>query len=225
MVAVSELVLDWASHSGARLACETWHYSGSLPTGKLDKVGVWEDEVFKGVAIFSRGASPYLVRRYGLDQTEGCELTRVALREHDAPVSRILAIALKMLKRRCPGLRLVVSFADPARDHHGGVYQAGNWVYTGTSGETTEYLVESEWKHVKSMYVPRGFAQASGKDEEWIHKRGIYYQLRDSGELENTPTRIAPGKHRYLFPLDDEMRDLVDLLRRPYPKRVVESPA
>jgi hypothetical protein len=220
---VSRLNLDWATHRAARYACEQWHYSRSLPTGKLVKVGVWEDHVFQGVVIFSRGASPFLVRKYDLDQTEGCELTRVALRGHDAPVSRIVAIALRMLKRENPGLRIVVSFADPVQDHHGGIYQAGNWIYTGQSGETIEYLVDGEWKHVKSMYEPRGFAIASGRDPEWAHKRGVYNRLKESGELANTPTRIAPGKHRYVYPLDAEMRALVELNRLPYPRQVVRA--
>jgi hypothetical protein len=222
---VSRLHLGWASHAATRRACESWHYSGTLPTGKLVKVGVWEDDVFKGVVIFSRGASPFLLRRYDLDQIEGCELTRVALRDHDAPVSRIVAIALRMLKRQSPGLRLVVSFADPEHDHHGGIYQAGNWIYTGASGETIEYLVDGDWKHVKSMYEPRGFAIAAGRDADWAHKRGVYNRLKESGELEHTPTRVAPGKFRYLYPLDREMRELVELNRLPYPKRTVESPA
>lgn len=220
---MSRLHLGWVSHATARHACESWHYSGSLPTGKLVKIGVWEDDEFRGVVLFSRGASPFLLRRYDLDQVEGCELTRVALREHDAPVSKIVAVALKILKRHSPGLRIVVSFADPVQDHHGGIYQAGNWIYTGTSGETIEYLVEGDWKHVKSMYEPRGFAIAAGRDEDWAHKRGVYNRLKESGELANTPTRVAPGKHRYVYPLDTEMRELVELNALPYPKREVES--
>jgi hypothetical protein len=128
---VSVLRLDWASHDAARWACEKWHYAGVLPTGKLVKVGVWEDDSFRGVVLFSRGASPHLGRQYDLDHTQLCELTRIALREHDAPVSRIVSVALRFLRRSNPGLRLVVSFADPSQDHVGGIYQAGNWVFTG----------------------------------------------------------------------------------------------
>jgi hypothetical protein len=29
-----------------------------------------------------------------------------------------------------------------------------------------------------------------------------------------------PGKHRYLMPLDDAMREQIEPLRQPYPKRV-----
>ena len=34
---------------------------------------------------------------------------------------------------RCPGIELIVAFADQGEDHHGGIYQASNFVYTGTS--------------------------------------------------------------------------------------------
>lgn len=204
---MSELRIAFTTHDAARHACENWHYAGVLPTGKLVKIGVWEDGDYRGVVLFSRGASPWLGRKYDLDHTEICELTRVALREHDAPVSRILAIAMKILKRSNPGLRLVVSFADPSQDHVGGIYQAGNWIYTGRSGEVDEYFVDGRWRH----------------------KKGVWYRLRDEGRQgKNLPVveggqpveyRKAPGKLRYLYPLDDEMRSLVELLRLPYPKR------
>ena len=176
-----------------------WHYAGIMPTGKLVKVGVWEDGEYKGVVIFSRGASPWLGRRYDLDHTELCELTRVALRDHDAPVSKIVAVALRMLKKSNPGLRLVVSFADPARDHVGGIYQAGNWVFTGQSNDVEEHLIGGRWRHT----------------------RGAYHEQKGRTDIQH---RTMPGKYRYLYPLDAEMRDLVELLRRPYPKAEAVRP-
>lgn len=213
-----ELRLAWATHQAAYHACSEWHYASQLPKGKLVKIGVWEDDRFVGVVLFSRGASPFLGKKYGLGHTEVCELTRVALRDHKTPVSRILRIACRMLRSSQPGLRLIVSFADPFRGHHGGIYQAAGWIYTGQSGETIEYLVSGKWKHVKSMYVPKGYAEAAGKDAAWRHKNGVYYQLKASGRLASTPKRTMPGKHRYLFPLDEEMRELLALYRVPYPR-------
>ena len=172
------------------------------------KVGVWEDGVFVGAIIYSRGASPYLGRAYDLPPTEVCELTRVALTEHETPVSRMLAISLRMLRRIAPGLRLVVSFADPARGHVGGVYQAGGWIYTGVSAEVDEYFVGGRWRH----------------------KKGVWYDLRAAGRQgRNLPPvdggrpvewRIAPGKFRYLMPLDSELRQLLEPAALPYPKTV-----
>ena len=82
------LKIDWATHEAAKYACEKWHYSRSVPVPPLVKIGVWENEKFVGVVIFSRGATPSLLRPFGLKQTEGCELTRIALTKHVTPVSR-----------------------------------------------------------------------------------------------------------------------------------------
>src|SRR5690349_20526593 len=122
----SDLKLDWVSHEAAKYSVENWHYSKSLPPQPHVRVGVWENGTFIGVVLFSRGASSNLLKPYGLKMSEGCELTRVALNSHTAPVSRIISIAIKFLKRRSPGLKLIVSFADPAQDHVGGIYQAVN---------------------------------------------------------------------------------------------------
>jgi len=37
------------------------------------------------------------------------------------------------------GCEAVVSFADPNQGHHGGIYQAASWLYTGQSEETRVY--------------------------------------------------------------------------------------
>ena len=189
-----KLKIDWATHEAAKFACENWHYSRCLPAGKLVKVGAWEDGKFIGVVLFGRGASPTLGAKFSLGQEECVELVRIALRKHQTQVSRISAIAMRFLKKSNEGLRLVISFADPDKGHHGGIYQAGNWIYCGKSPETKELLIAGRW----------------------VHWRGGFYQ-KDA----KTPQRIMEGKHRYLMPLDAEMHERIKSLARPYPKRAV----
>lgn len=200
------LHIDWATTEGARFACEHWHYSGCLPMPPLVKVGVWEDSRFIGVVLFSRGASPKLLARYGLHQGQGCELTRVALTAHRTPVSRIVAIAVKFLVKHSPGLRLVVSFADPNAGHHGGIYQAGGWIYSGTSAQKTDYLGPDGKLYLSRQVAESGVVMQFGKLTR-THKRSSC-----------TPVVMAP-KHRYLLPLDHDMRAAVASLAKPYPKR------
>lgn len=50
------------------------------------------------------------------------------------PVTRILAIAIRMLKREMWGIRLLVSYADLDHGHLGKIYHASNWVYVGALG-------------------------------------------------------------------------------------------
>lgn len=198
-----DLVVDWASHDAARYACTNWHYSKVLPTGKLVKVGAWENGKFIGVVIFSRGAAMNIGRPYGLDQTEICELTRIALTNHESFVSEIMAAAFKFLKQKVPGMRLIVSYADPMQGHHGGIYQATNWIYEGTS-KMRWIRFKGKLTHPKSLY-----AKYNTQSVEWLHKH-----------VDPTAAWVeVPAKHKYLMPLDKKMRRQIKHLAKPYPKR------
>jgi hypothetical protein len=150
-----EFKIDWASHESAKYACENWHYSKCLPVPPLVKIGVWENKKFIGCVIFSRGASSNLLKPYGLTQVQGCELTRIALNKHVTPVSRIISIAIKFLKKNSPELKLIISFADPNEGHHGGVYQATNWVYSGKSAKSFKYLDKMDENGILDKYLKK----------------------------------------------------------------------
>lgn len=202
----SDLRVDWATHAAARYACENWHYSKSVPVPPLVKVGVWEANKYIGVILFSRGANNNMLKPFGLSVTEGCELTRVALSGHCAPVSRIIKIALKFLRDNSPGLRLIVSFADPSHGHHGGIYQAGGWIYTGKQQDSVEWLAPDGKVWHGRMVKTKG----------WTTCHGV---RRKTWRPDQCTKVIKPGKHRYLMPLDAEMRAKILPLAQPYPKR------
>lgn len=201
-----DLQLDWCSHAAAKYAVEHWHYSKSMPTPPVLRIGAWEDERYIGCILFSRGANKNLGSAYGLKATEVCELTRVALSEHKAPVSKMLAIALKMLAKKETGLRLVVSYADTNEGHHGGIYQATNWLYAGATPPSYGYVDKQgrEW-HQRQVSVTGWKPQ--------------YGEMRRVPKIEDCTKVYQSGKHRYLYPLDDDMRRQIEPLRQPYPKR------
>ena len=199
------LKIDWASAEAARYACEKWHYSKCVPVFKAVRCGVWENDLFVGVVLFGQGATPKIGSPYGLNQTEICELTRVALTKHISPVSQIIAVALRFLRKQCPGLRMVVSFADAGQGHHGGIYQAGGWLYAGGS-ETHGYKVNGVIVHPKTLHSRYG---KGGQSIPWLR-----------ANVDPNAERVVSGfKHRYLMPFDDEMRRCIERLRKPYPKR------
>ena len=201
------LKIDWATHEAAKFACLNWHYSKAIPMPPLVKIGVWEDGKFVGVVLFSRGASPMLGAAYGLNQTECCELTRVALTKHKSQVSKIISIAIKFLKKNNNGLRLIVSFADQSQGHHGGIYQAGGWIYSGTSAHKFDFIGPDGKKYLSRQVAESGVIKQFGKTTK-VYKRS---------ECIAVP---VPGKHRYLMPLDQAIRDKIAPLAKPYPKRV-----
>ena len=194
-----DLKIDWASHESAKYACEKWHYSRCLPVGKLVKVGAWENGIFIGVVIFGRGANKSLGTPYGLDQDKCCELVRIALRKHETQVSKIMMLAIKFLKKTNSGIRLIVSFADEEQGHHGGIYQATNWIYDGKTKAADEYIYNGKRWH------GRAFRKSHGSHRKYI----------DKGLL------IVKGsqKHRYLMPLDKKIRKQILPLSKKYPKK------
>jgi len=197
-MAKADLRIDWATHEAAKYACKNWHYSGCLPSGKLVKVGAWEDGKFIGAVLFGRGANYNMVKGYGLSQDQGCELVRIALTNHKTPVSKIAAMAMRFLKKQSPDLRLIVSYADPEQGHHGGIYQAGNWIYRGRSASAIKVWYKGKWSHKKTV------------DDAGVNQT-------------NLPKKKVAGKHTYLMPLDAEMREHILPLAKPYPKRAKDQ--
>lgn len=191
-----DLRLDWCSHEAARYACERWHYSKCISVGRQNFIGVWESGSFIGAVVFARSSSTEIGTAYGCTQWTSIELARVALRSHISAVSRILGVAIRMLKARNPGLRIVVSFADPMRGHHGGIYQAAGWIYVGTSTPRRQFHIRGKWRTDTHAWRMR---------------------------TEATPSRRVPGKHKYLLPLDADMRARIAPLSQPYPKRVKQA--
>lgn len=198
--------IDWANIDAARFACENWHYSKCLPTGKLIKIGVWEYGQFVGVIIFSRGATPNIGKPFGLEQTEICELTRIAMTNHKTPVSKCISIAIRFLKKQCPGVRAIVSYADMDQQHHGGIYQASNWKYFGVSNPNSRdgFMIGSKKVHPRSIGAKGGIQSL-----DWVRRN------MDA----NATIHISTGKHKYLYFFDKQLERQFKHLVRPYPKR------
>lgn len=207
------LKLDWCSHEAAKFAVENWHYSRMMPHAKLAKIakiGVYEDGKFIGCVIFGSGATRQFGTRYGLTQFQICELVRIALREHQAPVTRIVAIALKLLKGAFPKLRMVISFADPEQDHVGAIYQAGNWTYTGMTTPSPEFIFKGRRWHGRAFNKHLTPFQIAGCKSNFDKAR----------KLDPSTTQIeGSSKHRYLMPLDEEMKKQIAPLALAYPKK------
>ena len=192
-----ELKIDWCTYQAAKYAVENWHYSKRMPLFKQIYIGVWEEKKFIGCIIFGRSVTPYLQDIFNLKTTECIELTRIALRKHIVPVTKMIKIAIGLLKKQSPGIRLVVSYADPNVGHLGRIYQGGNWIYMGRSSKVKQYYWRSSWRNDTPMFN---------------------YFKRNPGEKIKCKTRDLEPKYKYLYPLDREMRKQIEPLRKPYPK-------
>lgn len=208
---MTSLIVAPVDVRAARYAVEHWHYSRRMPVGVAQRYGVWEDGRFVGCVLFGRGASPHLGARLGVSVYELCELTRIALREHQAPVSQIAARAIRRLRSTSPGTRLIVSFADPAHGHHGGIYQAMSWLYLGATAPSRAYRERATGRLAHQRVVTNsGVGTQFGRRTRTLRKA-------------DCEVVVVPGKHRYVLPLDRAMRRRLEPLALPFPTAVEVS--
>jgi hypothetical protein len=121
------------------------------------------------------------------------------------PTSQVVAIALKLLKCQSPGLRLVVSYADLGQNHVGIIYQAGGWLYLGTS-EQGYLKIHGKIVHPRTVYDRYG---PGGQSVPWLR-----------ANVDPNAARVEmPSKLRYAMPLDKAMRRQLAPQALPYPKR------
>ena len=131
------------------------HYSGRKPV--VSKAfGLIDDGVLQAVITYGKPASPSVcVGVCGKEYSGNVyELNRMCRsEEYRKPLSHFVSSTLRMLK---PFDWIVVSYSDTAMNHHGYVYQACNFLYTGTSApHADKYVPEGSGhnRHAESFDV------------------------------------------------------------------------
>jgi hypothetical protein len=187
-----------ASRKAVDYALIKYHYAKTIaPRAHDNAYSVFNDKnEWCGVICFGMGATPQIGSPFGLKQGEAIELMRVALNGKQNKTSKVISIALKIIKKHSPLVRLVISYADKGQNHFGTIYQATNWYYIGdTDTSGIEYFVNGKWRHAKSIKP----------NIKKIAKK-----------------RKSSGKNKYIFPLDKSLVPLCKSLSKPYPKKAVE---
>lgn len=186
-----------------------WHYSAKLPLGIKKSFGVWENGQYVGAVVFSIPPGRMVPQFFGLKTNEVIELARVALTTHEYSVSKIIAICLRKLKQETD-YRLVVSYADPFHGHHGGIYQAGGWIYTGEATQHNAYLGhDGKYYHDRSI-KKKGVVEHFGKTAKCLTPDDMKACIK------------MPRKLRYAKVIgnDVELETRIKAMSKPYPKRI-----
>lgn len=207
------MILTHASNKAIKYACLNFHYAKSIPVNTLGYNVFNSNNEWCGVVLFGKGANNNIGNEYNLLQGEICELVRVALNGKQECTSQAVAMSIKQLKKDCPLMKLIVSYADCDQQHLGTIYQATNWVYVGKKLENS---TDSSWI-------------INGKR---IHGRAVSELVKSKGGLngltrktflqkyfdENAQEYITKGKLKYLMPLNKKMKSKIEPLQKPYPK-------
>ena len=161
-----------------------------------------------GVITFGMPPSPILTKKIPFKYFE---LNRIALIEHDKNiVTWWLSKCIKLL----PKPLLLISFADQNKGHVGYVYQASNWMYTGLSTATPEFIVNGRIRHIRHVktntpgiikikklpkhryFLPIGSQTAKKKMRQWIQENYeiLPYPKGDSKKYNMTDEKEEKNK-------------------------------
>lgn len=173
-----------------------------MPIGKLVKIGVWEDSVFVGVLLFGMSNNIYTGEQFGVSNFEACELLRVACGKHKSETTKIISIALKLLKKSQPNIKCVVSYADQNAGHSGIIYRAGNWDYLGLVKSPIILLENGKEIHNRSL-LGNHFSGAKGRDSRF----------------DTLPRVEKLPKHKFVYWFDKSAREVFMLKRSLSSKR------
>jgi hypothetical protein len=192
------------------------HYAHRLPCISY-AFGIYSDNILEGVCTFAKPMSWSLqIGICGKDESDKVlELNRLVINPIiKNQASYFIARCLKLL----PHPAIIVSYADTAQNHHGYIYQASNFLYTGMSKPFKEYALKgNEQLHSASIGDLVGRSDKIGKGfskykllEEKFGKENIYWGDRSL-------------KHRYIYFLGNkkQKKELLAKLKYPilpYPK-------
>lgn len=112
------------------------HYAKRMPSISF-AYGLFKDNEMIGIVTYGSPASPFLCKGICGEKHKQnvIELNRLVLVNNEKnEASYLIANSLKML----PKPKIVVSYADTAHDHSGVVYQATNFLFTGTTKGRTD---------------------------------------------------------------------------------------
>jgi len=127
------------------------HYAKRLPSISY-AFGLYIDNQLKGIVTYGIPASNALCEGVcGVDNKSFViELNRLCLQDNTKnEASFLVANSIKLL----PKPMVIVSYADTAQGHVGYVYQATNFLFTGTTKERTD-MFAGEGKHSRHATDP-----------------------------------------------------------------------
>jgi len=159
------------------------HYAKRMPN-IMHSFGLFEENHLCGVITFGMTANNSLN-----EFIKGCqclELNRLCVDENlpKNTLSFFVSQALQML----PQPMAVISYADTGQGHHGYIYQATNWIYTGLGKGDIEFI----------------------KNGRQFHRKNIF-DMFGTGNVENAVAngfeaiKVLP-KHRYIMLLANKKR-------------------
>lgn len=176
-----------------------YHYSNTLPKINKHFLGFFLEGELVGVLTLGWGTRPkHTIKRLfpSLDTRDYFEIGRMCMTD-DMPrnsESQMLSQAVKWIRRNCPEVKVLFTWADGMLGKVGYVYQAANFTYAGYS-EGEMYMQGGIKIHARQM---KSVLLKAGQKDERITIRPTLRQLRENGI-----NHFKGKQYRYIYFLCD----------------------
>lgn len=162
------LLLKRATPEQVKYACLKFHYARSVPSCAV-AYSVYDNEEWCGVVVFGAGANNNIPKSFGKKSGEVLELCRVALNgKHTCPTSKVISVALRLVRKDCPLVKIIVSYADFTNQNHEGIiYKASNWLRLADSKAKRVRLADGTLVHVRSLESKYGHVEHWPAGWQW----------------------------------------------------------
>lgn len=192
--------------------CKEWilkkHYAHRIPSISY-AFGLFENNILSGVCTF--GTPPVNNQRIGVCGIEYAdiviELNRLVV---DNKTKNITSFFVSKCLKKIDAPKIILSYADEAYGHHGYIYQALNFIYTGLTEKRTDWKIHG-MEHLHNQTIS-DMARGKINRKEWIEKNVGKITIEDRSR-----------KHRYIFFIGNKTQKKLFLKSlkykiQPYPK-------
>lgn len=204
--------------------CKEWllkkHYAKRIPSISF-AFGLYNrDLILQGICTYGMPCRRYNDGGNIFDnkiKVPTYELNRLVV--NDGMEKNTLSYFVSQTLKLLPKPICLVSYADPNNGHHGYIYQATNWIYTGVAesgGKSFDWILNGKYLHGRNM-TTEYVKDLCGKSYDAT--KNIYENFENiGGEIKS-----QEGKHRYFQFLGDkkfvsEMKKQMKYEIKPYPK-------
>lgn len=192
--------------------CKEWilkkHYAKRIPPIE-HSYGLFDDKnILIGIITYGTPVSSNL-REVFNNRFKVIELNRLCI--NDKSDKNCLSFFVSSSLNLLPKPMVIISYADTAQNHHGYIYQATNFVYTGLSAKRTDWKI----KGLEHLHGASIADMSRGKENraDWMREKfGDDFYLADRSR-----------KHRYFYFIGSKkevkaMKSMLPYKVEPYPK-------
>lgn len=211
-----EYIVKSISYEDCKQWCLYKHYAHRIPSISYS-FGLYKDNVLQGICTYGRPLAHSLVKNAFSGHYQDCFLELNRLCVNDGLPKNTLSFFVGQTLKMLPSPSVIVSYADTSYHHHGYIYQATNWIYTGLSTPFKDYMVKG-YEHLHGGSI----MDLVGRSDKNGHLDKVKLLKEKFGE-ENVYMIDRPQKHRY-FMLIGNRREKKQMIKnfiyksQPYPK-------